>query len=108
MGDPTKYPSFETIKDYKVIACESVGKIDGYTDFFGDKNVRQLLANKLSTENWKLQADDIILTMGGSLALYYCVYSMCNKGDKILMSRPAFPLMLAYAQFLEVEVLWFI
>ena len=41
MGDPTKYPSFETINEYKVIACESVGKINGYTDFFGDKDVRQ-------------------------------------------------------------------
>ena len=44
--------------------------------------------------------------MGGSLALYYCVYAMCNKGDKILMPKPTFPLLNSYAEFLGVETLW--
>lgn len=40
MGDPTRYPSFGTPEEFKIAACDAVGIIDGYTDFFGDKKVR--------------------------------------------------------------------
>jgi aminotransferase len=69
---------------------------------------RKRFAAKLSTEKWKLTEDDIVLTMGGSGALFYCVYALCNKGDKILMPHPTFPLMTGLAKALGVDIVWYI
>jgi aspartate/methionine/tyrosine aminotransferase len=85
--------------------AKNVGKIDGYTDFRGDERVRADLALKLSTNRWKLTSEDIVLTMGGSGALFFCIHALTNKGDKILMPKPSFPLMKAFADYLNVEVL---
>lgn len=41
LGDPTVYPKFQTPDEYKDVAIHAVGKIDGYTDFCGDVNVRK-------------------------------------------------------------------
>lgn len=81
--------------------------IDGYTNFLGDVDVRKELANKLSGNGWDLNEDDVYLVNGGSMTLYYSIFSMCNKGDKVLLPRPGFPLMHSFAQFLGVETVWY-
>lgn len=105
LGDPTRYKAFQTPLAYREIFAKNVGKIDGYTDFCGDIEVRTKLAEKLSSEKWKLSQEDIVLTMGGSGALFFCIHALANKGDKILMPKPSFPLMKAFADYLNVEVL---
>ena len=65
--------------------------------------MRSGLAEILGNERWQLTADDIILTIGGSNALFYCAYSMCNKGDQILLPKPCFPLLDAICKFLGVQ-----
>jgi aspartate/methionine/tyrosine aminotransferase len=63
------------------------------------------LAKKLSTAKWPLTEDEVILTMGGSGALFHSVNALAAPGDKILMSKPAFPLMRAFTDFLGISVL---
>lgn len=89
------------------MAMEAVGKIDGYTDFFGDLNVRKQLAIQLSSHHRKLEADDIILASGGSGALFYATLALAKPGDKILMPRPTFPLVKAFADFFNIEVIFY-
>ena len=93
--------------EYRKIAANKVGEINGYTDFFGDVQVRKELAELLSNEKCQISHEEIVLTMGGSMALFYCIYVLCNKGDRILLARPFFPLMMAYAKFLDVEVVFY-
>ncbi|CAK65893.1 unnamed protein product (macronuclear) [Paramecium tetraurelia] len=107
LGDPTAYPKFQTPNEYKEIVANSVGKIDGYTDFFGDFNVRTQLAEVLSSHHRKLEADDIILASGGSGALFYATLALAKPGDKILMPRPTFPLVKAFADFYGIQVVFY-
>lgn len=107
LGDPTCYKLFKTPEAYKDIAINSVGKIDGYTDFLGDSAVRTELAQTLSTEKWPLTKDDVILTAAGSAALFYATIALAGAGDRILMPRPTFPLVKAFADFLGVEVVFY-
>lgn len=104
LGDPTKFKRFETPVEYREHLAKCVGKIDKYTPFFGDVEVRKELAKKLSTQKWQLTEDEVILTSGGSGALYQCIQALASKGDKIMMPKPTFPLMQAFADFLEVKV----
>ena len=53
----------------------------------------------LSSHHRKLEADDIILASGGSGALFYATLALAKPGDKILMPRPTFPLVKAFADF---------
>ncbi|CAD8142622.1 unnamed protein product [Paramecium pentaurelia] len=107
LGDPTAYPKFQTPNEYKVTVANSVGKIDGYTDFFGDLKVRTQLAEVLSSHHRKLDADDIILASGGSGALFYATLALAKPGDKILMPRPTFPLVKAFADFYSIQVVFY-
>jgi tyrosine aminotransferase len=41
LGDPTRYDSFKTPMEYREMAANAVGRIDGYTDCLGDVDVRR-------------------------------------------------------------------
>lgn len=107
LGDPTLYQTFSTPKEYKEFACESVGQVDGYTDFFGDVTIRRELAKTLSSERWQLSEEEIVLTAGGSGALFYATIALASPGDRILMPRPTFPLVKGFADFLGIEVVFY-
>lgn len=60
------------------------------------------MAKELSSNYWNLEADDIILTSGGSGALFYATMALASPGDKILMPKPTFPLVKAFADFYQI------
>lgn len=61
----------------------------------------------LSSHHRTIQADDIVLTSGGSGALLYATLALAKPGDKILMPRPTFPLVKAFADFFGIEVVFY-
>jgi tyrosine aminotransferase len=83
--------------------AESVGKVDGYTDFQGSKATREAVAAKFKTKAHAISADDVYLTAGGSLAIWTVMNLLGGEGDNFLFPSPGFPLALTIARSMGLQ-----
>ncbi len=62
-----------------------------YTSNMGIDTLREAIAEKLKKENGiKLEADEVIVTVGASEALHMCTEALVEEGDEVLIPDPGF------------------
>lgn len=62
-----------------------------YSQNRGEPQLRESIAKKLKKDNdIKVSADDVIVTVGASEALYSAIQALINPGDDVLIQDPAF------------------
>ena len=99
-------PNFATPAHIRAAATEAAeAGFTKYTPNAGIPELRDALAKKLRERNG-IEADpsQVVVTPGGIAALYTTLLSLCNPGDEILVSDPAWPNyeMIGHVQGLEV------
>jgi aspartate aminotransferase len=71
-------------------AIEAIDKgINRYTDTIGMMELREALAEKVSShtgQNWT--ADEIAVTSGAKQALFHCAMAILNPGDEVIIPAP--------------------
>ncbi|MBQ6813107.1 MAG: pyridoxal phosphate-dependent aminotransferase [Methanobrevibacter sp.] len=89
-------PDFDVPDNIKEATKQALD--DGFTNYTSNKGcieLREAIVDKLSKENnIKTDAENIIVTVGASEALYCCAQALFNKGDNVLIPNPGF---LSYA-----------
>ena len=85
-------PDFPVPENIKTALKESVDEdFTHYTPNKGYEDLREEIRLKFENENkFKTNIDDIIVTGGGSEALYDCAQALFEKGDEILIQDPGF------------------
>jgi len=104
LGDPAVYPEFQVEHSVADIISQDVEKSLQLQEPEGPLASRQYVANIYSTDQWKLKADDVFLTMGGSSSLWLLLNVLTNPGDNILVPSPGFPLIFAMAENRNVNL----
>ena len=98
LGDPAGYSEFRVDKQICGLLEKDFEQSVTYSDMRGPKDSREYVAKMYSNNNWKLTADDVFLTMGGSSAMWFLLNVLANPGDSILVPQPGFPLIFALSQ----------
>ena len=72
-------------------------KVLEYSPSQGFRSYREKLVNYYKTYDIQLDADDIIITSGGSEAVLFSFLSCLNPGDEIIVPEPAYANYMAFA-----------
>ena len=100
-------PNFATPTHISQAAGEAaVNGFTGYTPNAGIPELREELANKLNRFNGiPAGPENVVVTTGGSGALFTSLLTLCDPGDAILLSDPTWPNygMMAALQGLQVR-----
>ena len=72
-------------------------KILEYSPSQGNRSLRQALVNYYDRYQIKLNADEIIITSGGSEAVLFAFLSCLNPGDEIIVPEPAYANYMSFA-----------
>jgi len=105
IGDPSItgiLPTHEKVNQAVMDALLS-GKYNGYGPAVGFVEVRQALAQFVSTPESYVDAEDITLTSGCSHALQLAIEALAGPGKNILVPNPGFPLYVTLMRPLEIE-----
>ena len=82
-------------------ALDALKKVDKktleYSPSQGHLSLRKALVNYYERYQIKLDADDIIITCGGSEAVLFAFLSCLNPGDEIIIPEPAYANYMAFA-----------
>lgn len=106
-GDPSAFPAFRTAIEAEdaVAAALRTGKFNCYPAGVGLPDARRALAEHLSRDlPYKLSADDIFLTAGGTQAIEVVISVLAQPGTNILLPRPGYPNYVARAALNNLEV----
>jgi tyrosine aminotransferase len=109
LGDPTLFGNFkihQSCTDAVVKQLQSY-KTNGYPPSTGYPQARKAVADKFSTPEAPLTAQDVILASGCSGAIDMCIGVLCNEGDNILVPRPGFSLYQTCADSKGVQVRYY-
>jgi len=79
------------------------GEYNGYGPTVGYNHVREALAKFVSTDESKVDADDITLTSGCSHALQLAIEALAGPGKNILVPSPGFPLYVTLMRPHDIE-----
>jgi aspartate aminotransferase len=75
-----------------------------YTSVVGAAQLRNVLVNKLQSENnIDARADEIIVTNGAKQAVYEALYVLTDPGDAVIIFRPYWPAYMAIAELLGLR-----
>ncbi|QNM15877.1 MULTISPECIES: pyridoxal phosphate-dependent aminotransferase [Fusobacterium] len=72
---------FEGLHNYKE-------KIVTYSDSKGILKLRESFVKSYKASGIDIDVDDILITQGGSEAIFFILMSICNEGDEILVPEP--------------------
>lgn len=94
LGEPSKangYMLDPTINEaiIEVITSETN---NGYTQASGAAPAREAVAKKFSTAECKIDPNHVFLSFGCSGALYNAIAALCERGTRLAVARPGFPL----------------
>src|SRR3989338_6705953 len=92
IGDPTRYGNLKTHSSVTSALCRVAvsGQFDGYPHSCGYVEARRAVAEHMSYEGARLDAENVVLTSGASGALEICIGAMADEGDNILLPCPGF------------------
>ncbi|KAG5682905.1 hypothetical protein PVAND_012223 [Polypedilum vanderplanki] len=91
LGDPTIFKNFQHPPEaIDAIKNALVKDSFSYYPTNGIKEAREAVADYVSKNGDQVNADDIILTSGGSSSLELCFYVLANPGENILIPTPSF------------------
>lgn len=105
VGDPTVYGNLNVNKKAVARFTEVIrsGKANGYTMSMGSVEARRAVAQRYSTEESPLTANDVTLTAGTSGALEIAIGAIANEGDNVLLPQPGFPLFRTISEGFGIE-----
>ncbi len=84
IGQPdieTPQCALDALKNYS-------GKVLEYTHSAGIESYREKLSGFYSGRGLRVGVEDIIVTTGGSEALFFAMLAICNPGDEIIIPEP--------------------
>lgn len=91
------------------IAIEALKKWDGkiieYTHSAGIESYRKALVNYYKKYNINITHEDILITAGGSEAIYFAMMVLLNPGDEIIIPEPFYTNYLAFAMQADVRII---
>ena len=87
---PTPKKALDILKDVDRTTLE-------YSPSQGYRSLRQALVGYYERYQIKLNADDIIITSGGSEAVLFAFMSCLNPGDEIIVPEPAYANYMSFA-----------
>lgn len=100
---PVPLPPRSTHPENLQSLCQSVGKVDGYTNTQGLDGTRQAVIDKFTVPAFKTSKEDVFLCSGGSLAIWATMYLLAGEGDNFLFPSPGFPLALTIAKGMGLQ-----
>lgn len=94
LGEPSKANGFVIDPKINEAIIEAVNAEihNGYTPASGTPAAREAVAKKFSTEEYPINPNNVILSFGCSGALYNAMAVLCERGDRIAVAKPSFPL----------------
>ncbi|WP_296889996.1 pyridoxal phosphate-dependent aminotransferase [uncultured Methanobrevibacter sp.] len=94
-------PDFNVPENIKNAMIESINENDThYTPNKGYIELREEIVKKFKNDNGiKTNAENIIVTVGASEALYLCAQAFIEKGDEVILPNPSF---LSYGACIEL------
>ena len=105
LGEPAKANGYELAPEINeaIIEVVKAETFNGYTQASGALPAREAIAKKFGTAEHPIDPNHVFLGFGCSGALYNAIAVMCERGDRILVARPGFPLCQPICQNLGVE-----
>ncbi len=97
IGDPIKY-DFKT-SNHLHDAVYKKKHVSGYAHSLGLDGAREAIVKKARKEGADVGKDDVIVTNGGSEAIFFSIGALLNPGENILIPRPDYPLYTFYHKF---------
>jgi len=94
---PTPKPVLEAIRSYDEQVL-SYGPAQGFLE------LRQAIADYFNLYNIPLQADNVIITIGGSEAIHFCFSVVADPGQNIIIPEPFYTNYNGYAAFADVQI----
>jgi tyrosine aminotransferase len=94
LGEPAKANGYELAPEINEAIIEVVRAetFNGYTQASGAQPAREAIAKKFGTPEHPIDPNHVFLGFGCSGALYNAIAVMCERGDRILVAKPGFPL----------------
>lgn len=75
-----------------------------YTHSAGVESYRSALAEFYNRRSLRINADNIIVTTGGSEAIFFTILAICNPGDQIIIPEPFYANYNSFAMEAGVEI----
>lgn len=105
IGEPD-FPTPKPILDEGINALKE--NKTHYTDSRGIVELREKIANKYFLEyNIDVDINNIIITGGSSLALFFALSSILDEGDEVLIKLPTYPCYKNFIRFLGAKPIYF-
>lgn len=99
IGEPD-FPSPQNIID---AACRALH--NGYTHYSpsaGIQSLREVVAEHISqTRNHPVTPEQVVITPGAKPILFYCILSLIDPGDEVVMPDPGFPIYESVVRFVN-------
>jgi aspartate aminotransferase len=101
-------PDFDTPKNIVEAACNSIKMGETrYAPTAGIPELRQVIAEKLSTENkLKATSDDVIVTPGAKMAIFAAMQALLQEGDECVLIGPSWVSYEPCVAFAGGHVVW--
>lgn len=75
-----------------------------YSDSMGDYEFRRLIAkNNMNSRGFEPDIDQVLVTPGANIMIYYAVRCLVNPGDEVIVQNPCFPTYLSVFSFCGVK-----
>lgn len=88
---------FEGLHSYKE-------KIVKYSDSKGILQLRESFAKSFQQSGIDLNSDDILITQGGSEAIFFTLMAICDEGDEVLIPEPFYSNYSSFSRFAGAKV----
>lgn len=98
-------PDFSTPQNIIDAGIEALNNgFTHYSDSMGDYDFRKVVAeNNLKTRGFQPDIDQVLVTPGANMMIYYAVRCLVNPGDEVIVQDPCFPTYLSVFNFCGVK-----
>lgn len=101
IGDPD-FPTPQNVVD---AGADALNKgYTHYSDSMGDYDFRKAVAdNNMHTRGFRPDIDQVLISPGANMLIYYAVRCLVNPGDEVIIQDPCFPTYLSVFSFCGVK-----
>lgn len=98
-------PDFNTPKNIVNASINALNdNLTHYSDSLGDYDFRELICkNNLNSRGFEPDIDQVLVTPGANIIIYYAVRCLVNPGDEVIVQDPCFPTYLSVFKFCGVK-----
>lgn len=98
-------PDFNTPKNVIEASIDALNNnLTHYSDSMGDYDFRDLICkNNLNSRGFIPNINQVLVTPGANIIIYYAVRCLVNPGDEVIVQDPCFPTYLSVFKFCGVK-----